>query len=475
MKKILICIILLSPILIFFSSCSRKEINISVEKENVIIYADDSDLPDIYLNGIKESWSSFTFYNADNFIYVYDNKICTTNISPEEFSTELIIYYKGNKSVTKCLTIVKNFIPIDYIEIISDTTVYPGQSVKYSVMTFPENSFLKNYTIDFDKPQYIESIDKDSFKLNNDVPHNTEIILTVTDETGVSAFKTFNLSYNIYDIYNANQFSKVSNDLYGYYYIKNDIDFTNYKFKPINIFYGVIEGNSCSLKNLKIELQNKNETMNESFGLIRELRGSLKNLIFSNYNLTFVQKHNNITNFYVGGICGILNGGVLNNIQINSQSKIWAYHDLDDPELSSFAYVGGFVGKMINGNIEKCTLHESEVFGKARVNTNNGTTADCQAYVGGIVGYQESGSVNLCVRDESGKVTAYTLSGSKKSAYHCHSGGVVGYKIDGSIFGSYSSPYEVFIFTETINDLFASSSTKGWGQVCGGGPDLKGY
>ena len=252
----------------------------------------------------------------------------------------------------------------------------------------------------------------------------------------------------------------------------NDIDASGYTWQSPKNFKGELNGNNKKITDLRIDKGKVQTSVEGVYGLVEELSGSIRNLDFVNYYLYAWKYHDNLLNFYLGGMCGVMNSGSkIENVNLIG-STIYGYHDNDTDKKSSKAYVGGLVGNMGGGTIVNCALkEETSVEGQSRVYRTSGSTADTWCFVGGFVGYQDGGSVSRCNRtlSDNTKVHSHTLSGGNVSAYHSICGGVVGYQNAGEVEENTCTSYidGVTATYEVIGGKTANTSEHKTGKIIG--------
>lgn len=225
---------------------------------------------------------------------------------------------------------------------------------------------------------------------------------------------------------NENGDKKYSNNNYynKYYKLANSIDLNGLEWNPIGCAYanentlssnrkfrGFFDGNQCTISNFKITVPEKEYYA--YFGLFGYVVGTITGLSVTNYDINIKNKDF----IYVGGICGFLDCGYINNSF--SQGKISAN--------SRWVYAGGILGKSLSSSINNCySSGIIETFNDDFSNTgtqsggivgcvkNNesiiencySTTniyVNCRAsypdvYIGGILGMGTSENVNNCYR-----------------------------------------------------------------------------
>ncbi len=246
--------------------------------------------------------------------------------------------------------------------------------------------------------------------------------------------------------------------------LDGDIDCSNYPWMPIDNFKGKFDGNDKEIQNLSFEVYNGgNDT---KFGIFKELSGTFANVTIVNADINVHKFHDTQNYMYAGIVCGRLTGGTIELVTIKN-SNLFAYHDSDDRTLKINAYVGGFVGELVSGNIRNCTITATSVYGKARINYDRQSTADVWCYTGGFVGRQVGGTIYKAIRNNDTSVKSHTISGSKTSAYHCFAGGIVGYKEGGTIDSCASTDTGIDAQPEVVVNGSANTSNSGEGAITG--------
>lgn len=254
-----------------------------------------------------------------------------------------------------------------------------------------------------------------------------------------------------------------------YVVLDNDIeDCSAYPWMPLDNFIGTLDGCGHSITGFSYVAE-KDESSDSMFGMFKQLSGTVKNLNFKKANISVRKYHVLIENIYIGVICGRLTNGKIEGCNILEDSSIYAYHDTDNKKQKTHAYVGGFVGQIEGGEISSCSIENSAVYGRTRINyESNKTEADCWCYTGGIVGFSSGGTIKLCSRYNSTSIFSYATYGSSKSAYHVFSGGIVGYKEGGIVSDCSSTQNNVsFELDACGSKKSANSSNSGHNAICG--------
>ena len=231
----------------------------------------------------------------------------------------------------------------------------------------------------------------------------------------------------------------------GTYHIVQDISLSG-TWTPKDSFSGTIDGHGHTISGVKYEVRvdNGNNAV-ITYGFIRELTGTIKNVTFANTSIEIVKVKDGQHNLNVGGVVGFLNGGTLENVRM-VDPYVYAEHMRDVASSGNYsnAFAGGLVGFMSGGTVKNCSATGSGgIYTWAKKATES---ADTQAFSGGIVGYMTGGTVTGCTRDDGIKVESKSEVDGKNCASRAASGGIIG-KRDG---GSYSN------CVSTINNLKAS-------------------
>lgn len=181
--------------------------------------------------------------------------------------------------------------------------------------------------------------------------------------------------------------------------LATDINLSGHDWKPIDIYYGTIDGADHTISNLKLDVNEAMLDVNEAIsyvGFCNALYGTIKNLTVEG-NITF-----SVNGVHIGGIAGCLNSGTISNVtsRVNISNT--------GGELK---HVGGIVGTIEKTNSTPATVDKCLNFGS--INISNST--DC---IGGVAGYTNSGGhISNCAN--LGKVAA-----AKSGAF---TGGILGY------------------------------------------------
>ena len=411
-------------LLVVLMSCDGNEqYKITIESKSITMSGNSQKMPSIFINDIQQKWDAFYYTNDDNYVYVYGGEVFLTEIAPSDFSTTLLVTYKDDSNIRTEITINKITLKLQSFEIIFDSRIYSGEWVGYNIKEYPLNAIHGEYVVSFDKPEYIEAVDVNSFKLSNTTPQEEEITLTIKEESGIEVSKSFTLDRK-YNIYNASQLLKISNDKNGYYSLNNDIDLTNIEWKPIKEFYGVIDGNGFSIKNLAYS--KINDASNEDkYGFIETLSGVVKDISFDGLSISIQKYKDHMNTIVIGSICAVLNKGQIINVTIKN-SNVFAdhYRDISADGAQVQVRVGGAVGQMNSGVIHGVVITKSSIYGKSGTATGG---ADAVSFVGGIVGQQDGGYIVNCIRDEETVVEALARGNSKTTALRIRAGGIIGY------------------------------------------------
>ena len=174
-------------------------------------------------------------------------------------------------------------------------------------------------------------------------------------------------------IYDANGLRNMANNLSGNYILMADINMSGESFAPIgtynNPFKGTFDGNNYTISNLTI---NSNIGHVGMFGYVQG--GIIQNIVLENVDIT------STSSTATGGIVGLLNGGKINNVEVNGNIM---------GKINYNSSVGGIAGCGTTGII---------------TNTRNVTTVKVistesgRGSVGGIIG-NTSGAITNVVNE----------------------------------------------------------------------------
>lgn len=207
------------------------------------------------------------------------------------------------------------------------------------------------------------------------------------------------------------------------YILTDNINFSDlapdaYKVPQVE-FSGTFNGNSKQISNLLIE-SGTNISSGYYLGLFSILTGTVKDLNLYNYkiapkdyDLAFGQ------HFYVGYIAGVLDGGLVNNVYIDSGSEI----NLGTGKLGVFS-VGSIAGEA-SGQILRVKNDSNIIIG---THSYNGEQLGTSFSVGGIVGSTGAHSLSIYNVENFGNIKGFSstsLSTINNSAIF-NVGGVIG-------------------------------------------------
>ena len=171
------------------------------------------------------------------------------------------------------------------------------------------------------------------------------------------------------EISTVSDFEAIRDNYYGYYVLRNDIDF-NYSsgdlalFEPFPVFYGILDGNGHQLRNIMFDT--KSEATD--YGMILHNYGDIRNLTLQT-SISFYDSLGKGVR-YVGGITAI-NSGTLYNCTVSSAKYFYVANEN--------SYVGGLAG-LNEGLITESRCYMI-IFG--------------DKYAGGIAG-KNTGTVEYC-------------------------------------------------------------------------------
>lgn len=303
-----------------------------------------------------------------------------------------------------------------------------GYGLEYSEDgTFEKDHYDK---FDFKLPsisEIVKNVPTEYRNLNQDSSEND--IITVTPDIIENGTKN-----EPYLISSVNDFTeKLKNDGANVYFkLTADIDFgsTNSSYVPLSEFKGILDGDNHTISNISHVIEQSDSGDLYRYGMFRTLSGTVKNVKFNNLKVFVYKYRDGLTNLNVGGICGTLEGGTIDNCHINSAEVHGDhYREVKDGNAVK-SQVGGFVGVMLSGTINNCSIKNGSVYGKAGCGNHNG---DCHANIGGIVGEQNGGNITNCSRADGVTITSVTRGNTatywfKDGHLYCRVGGIAGYQ-----------------------------------------------
>jgi hypothetical protein len=189
---------------------------------------------------------------------------------------------------------------VDYINLI------PTRLVRFHSYQIILNSVAKEY-FTFDEESLI-------FKTkSNSLPGGEYAMISLLSENIMSNTLIFYIPIAIRTL---NDYKGITNNIFGYYALYEDIDFQN-TFFQIPEFHGILIGNHHLLKNITLE-QIKNHGV---IALFSENYGVIRSLVVDNFNLTISNNQPADGILLVGSVlCGI-NYGLIDNCEVHNLSN----------------------------------------------------------------------------------------------------------------------------------------------------------
>ena len=137
----------------------------------------------------------------------------------------------------------------------------------------------------------------------------------------------------------------------------NNIDLKNQEWIPIGDdrsqrteFHGIFDGQGYTISNVKITKKTDRDDENKSsYGLLGNLKGTVKNLTVSNVSISGAPK-------FIGALVGRMNDGLVENCHVKNSTV----------ECDNWT-IGALVGQWNNGKISGCTAENTTVKGYAAV------------------------------------------------------------------------------------------------------------
>lgn len=212
-----------------------------------------------------------------------------------------------------------------------------------------------------------------------------------TDEACTKAYsfnKAFEGDTTIYalfkeskPIYTADDLKNVANDLYGKYYLANDIDLEGATLDCLGVFNGTLDGEGHKICNFTMS-----NAASGNFGLFSENQGTVKNLMVSD----FVASVKNYYDHSTAGVIAGVNAGTIENCSVVDGALLTTSF-MEERYIDLFCIYGGIAG-LNNGNIKKCEV-KLEIGSQAY----NGNRYDYQLWhsIGGVAG-ENYGNIEAC-------------------------------------------------------------------------------
>ena len=256
-----------------------------------------------------------------------------------------------------------------------------------------------------------------------------------------------------------------------YYILTNDIDLSGMEWRG-NSFYGVLEGNGYSIKNMSfVGIVNDQSAR---LGLFSGADGIIRNLHIKNATLIVDYKPNedeNTPSIYSGFFAGTGNA-CFNNCTVDAASVL----NVKYPSVGLIeCYAGGFVGRGVENSFINCS-NSGSVSAKyaggliGLVGGNSQVTIIKSTNSGGVSGKCAGGLIGYVYSSSQANITNSTNSGSVSST---RAGGLIGSGGDGgqvTIINSYSlvsgnGSYNGKTCTvEQLNSKEFYTKTLGWSE-----------
>lgn len=182
------------------------------------------------------------------------------------------------------------------------------------------------------------------------------------------------------------------------------------------------ESTNYAISNLNIEAGITNEG-NHYYGLFSTVSGVVSNIDLINVNVQLNDYTDVIANTtkLVGTVCGKLEGGSIENVNVNAEIKV---NENGNNTFLGKTYVGGICAYATGGKITGCTTNGTLVGGTYNP-TSAAMDAELSSYYGGIVGRVDNndGVIN-CLN--SLDITAPTYTSTPGAQLRQYTGGVIG-------------------------------------------------
>ena len=276
--------------------------------------------------------------------------------------------------------------------------------------------------------------------------------------THMSESEAISKGYTV--IKTAADLNNIRNNLSGKYILMGDIDLSPYSnWTAIKSFFGELNGNGYTIKNLKIN------SSSDSQGLFASADGAtFSNLYLSNVNVTSsgrwvgalagnVRFDTTITNVHIlsGSVTGSdWVGGLVGSATKSDITQSSSAASVTSTSTGKYSVAGGLVGELSSSS----SVSDSYATGSV---TSKSTGTGAQSYAGGLVGFIDNSSIEnsyatgtiTTANNNKGAILGYLNSGTVKNNYY-KSG------IASSAVGSY------YKGTITNNSSFSSVTDSTW-------------
>ena len=220
-------------------------------------------------------------------------------------------------------------------------------------------------------------------------------------------------------ITSVDHFSQIKYAMSAYYKLGNDINFNNQLIDPVpGVFNGELDGNNKTLQKIKIDKYYSTGSSTGYLGLFEKIgsSGHVKNLKINESNLTARQSSSNSSLVYCGLVCGMNNGGKIENVDY-FKCSVSAEH-----KISLVGGIAGYsTGTISNCDLKACTISGSDL-------------------VGGIVGSADHGSItSTCSFDADTFYGLFSVADgviklvAKNVSNSFVAGGIAGYCYDATL------------------------------------------
>ena len=317
----------------------------------------------------------------------------------------------------------------------------------------------------------IQITDKTGALLSNISGYTNENGKWISEEQSITLYAHWSQAMTGTYIETAEEMMSIEGD--GTYVIICDIDMVDKTWTPIDTFSGEIDGQSHCIYNLTYSYDGGDTTL-INYGFCKVLEGVVRNITFESLSISIKTHKDGEPNMYIGAICGTLHGGTISDVTIkNSVITGYHYRDVDKRGSAVKVQLGGIAGLVSSGNIERCTVVGSILYGKSDMGKHDG---DGHTNIGGIVG-ELVGSVmiadcsvtNCTITSTSRGTASNNVLGGDKAVLYVRAGGIAGFMGgDAVIDNCYTGSNTITVVQEKAgNDGLDSDSEKYSGAVVG--------
>lgn len=404
----------------FFVNIGDTEIG-----EDVSIGIELDNPNDVHIGGFQINGE---YYGDDRFTIIGDviNFDVTggTEVGPFEIHLETIYYpnYTVEYVDQMVTTDVKGPLPVSSISVIEDN-VMVGQNTQINIVVDNPNQYaIESIVIDgttYDVGSL--TVSPSQLLIEVDIPGCADVCNMDFNLTEITYLYDGVESVNgLYDVVvwvhysnsaavavtTAQELMDINNNVYGNYYLANNIDLAGSNWIALNDFYGYLDGNGYEITGLSITSSTVSLGLFQSIGT----SGFVENIRLIDSYIDV----NTINEQYIGLLAGRIHGGYIKNIYVEGQI------DADNLNNTLFDHsIGGAVGLLFQGRAEHVETN-------VEINVNGSIT---DVHIGGVFGYTTDSTIIQAYSHGAMSIDAVPFG---------RIGGITGYSVGSDYYGVWS-------------------------------------